>query len=98
MTAHTPKAQAKRAANRKRNAAAQRAWRQTDKAAWPNEETYREKIQPRLSGITIPALMSALDVSKPYAADIRAGRRQPHPRHWLTLGRLVGVTSNKVRM
>ena len=30
MTAHAPEAQAKRAANRKRNAAAQRAWRQAD--------------------------------------------------------------------
>jgi hypothetical protein len=52
------------------------AWRQADKPAWLNEEIYRAKIQPRLSGITIPVLMSALNVSKPYAADIRAGRRQ----------------------
>jgi hypothetical protein len=36
-------------------------------------------------------LMSALSVSKPYATDIRAGRRQPHPRHWLTLARLVAL-------
>jgi CRISPR-associated endonuclease Cas1 len=89
IAAQSDEAQAKRAENRRRNAAAQRAWRSEEQPAWLNEETYREKIQPRLSAITIPALMSALDVSKPYAADIRAGRRQPHPRHWLTLERLV---------
>ena len=24
-------------------------------------------------------------------ADIRAGRRRPHPRHWLALAELVGI-------
>jgi len=73
VAAQSSEAQAKRAANRKRNAAAQRAWRQADKPAWLNEETYRDKIQPRLSRISIPALMSALEVSK-----------SPHPE--LTIG------------
>jgi hypothetical protein len=91
LAAQSSEAQASRAANRKRNAAAQRAWRQVDQPAWLNEEIYRQKIQPRLSGITIPVLMSALDVSKPYATDIRAGRRVPHPRHWPNLGRLTGA-------
>src|SRR6266478_816484 len=91
VAAQSSEAQASRAANRKRNAAAQRAWRHYDKPTWLNEETYREKIQPRLSGLTIPTLMSALDVSKPYASDIRASRRMPHPRHWLTLARLADV-------
>lgn len=95
IAAQSSQAQARRAQNRKRNAAAQRAWRQADKPAWLNEETYREKIQPRLSAITIPALMSALDVSKPYTTDIRAGRCIPHPRHWLTLARLVLVSSGE---
>lgn len=27
----------------------------------------------------------------PYAADIRAGRRRPHPRHWLALAELAGI-------
>jgi CRISPR-associated endonuclease Cas1 len=93
VAAQSPAAQASRAENRKRNAAAQRSWQNTDQPAWLNEETYLQRIQPRLSGITIPALMSALDVSKPYATDIRAGRRKPHPRHWLNLARLVSVTS-----
>ena len=84
-----------RAENRKRNAAAQKAWRSADQPAWLNEETYRRRIQPRLSGVTIPVLMSTLDVSKPYATNIRAGRSIPHPRHWLTLARLVGISPDK---
>jgi hypothetical protein len=36
--------------------------------------------------------MTTLGFSKGYAADIRAGRRLPHPRHWPTLARLVGVS------
>ncbi len=93
MTAHSPKAQAKRAANRKRNAAAQRAWRKVGQPAWLTEETYRQRIRPRLSAVTVPVLMSALSVSKPYATDIRSGRRQPHPRHWLTLARLARISA-----
>jgi|ERR1700730_10548667 hypothetical protein len=34
-----------------------------------------------------------LGVSEPYAADIRAGRRRPYPRHWRKLAELVGVSS-----
>jgi CRISPR-associated endonuclease Cas1 len=97
VAAQSSEAQSSRAENRKRNAAAQRAWRQTDKPAWLTEGTYRERIQPRLSGITIPALMSALDVSKPYAADIRAGRRQPHQRHWVTLARMARVSGRELK-
>jgi len=32
-----------------------------------------------------------LGVSVPYAADIRAGRRRPHPRYWQALARIIGV-------
>ena len=45
-----------------------------------------------LTGITVPFIASALGVSGPYAAEIRAGRCLPHPRHWQTLARLVGVS------
>jgi len=37
-------------------------------------------------------MASALGVSEPYARDIRAGRRRPHPRHWQGLAELVGVS------
>jgi hypothetical protein len=29
-----------------------------------------------------------------YAADIRAGRRRPHPRHWQALAQLVGASQD----
>jgi CRISPR-associated protein Cas1 len=83
------KAQALRSATQRRQAAALKAWKPSDKPDWLNEKTYREKIQPRLAGITVPTIMSALAVSEPYATNIRAGRCIPHPRHWLKLARLV---------
>jgi hypothetical protein len=39
--------------------------------------------------VTIPVIMSALNVCASYAADIRRGRRRPHARHWETLAQLV---------
>jgi hypothetical protein len=59
---------------------------------WLNNETYEQKIQPRLAGITYSTTASVLGVSEPYAADIRAGRRRPHPRHWQALAQLGGVS------
>jgi hypothetical protein len=32
---------------------------------------------------------TALGIPEPYVTDIRAGRRVPHPRHWLVLAQLV---------
>jgi hypothetical protein len=55
---------------------------------WLDEKTYREKIRPQLATVTVPTIMRALDVSEPYAANIRAGRCIPHPRHWLALAKL----------
>jgi hypothetical protein len=62
--------------------------------AWLNKETYDRKIQPLLRGLSNSALALALGVSIAYAADIRAGRRRPHPRHWQALAQLVGVSSD----
>jgi hypothetical protein len=38
--------------------------------------------------------MTALGVSVTYAVALRAGRRRPHPRHWVALAKLVGVSEN----
>jgi len=75
----------------RRHEAAKRDWRSSPKADLPDENTYIEKIQPQLATITISALSSALGISESYAADIRAGRYRPHPRHWEGLARLAGV-------
>jgi CRISPR-associated endonuclease Cas1 len=92
VVAQRPKSQRKRAKTQQRHRAAQKAWSASPKAAWLSEDTYLAEIQPRLAGVTIFALASTLEVSEPYAADIRAGRRRPHPRHWEALAELVGLT------
>jgi hypothetical protein len=88
----SPKAQALRSATQRRQAAALKAWNPADKPDWLDEKTYREKIRPQLVSVTVPMIMSALAVSEPYAANIRAGRCVPHPRHWLALARLAGIS------
>ena len=60
--------------------------------AWLTAEYYDREIQPRLHALTVKAIASALGVCEPYATDIRAGRKRPHPRHWFVLGTAVGIT------
>jgi CRISPR-associated endonuclease Cas1 len=93
LNAHDPIAQARRANTQGRQATALRAWKPSDKPEWLSENFYREQIQPRLAKLEASTLASALSVSKPYATNIRVGRCIPHPRHWLTLARLVGVAA-----
>jgi CRISPR-associated endonuclease Cas1 len=71
LSAHTPEADAKRAENRRMNAAAQKAWKPTELPSWLDQEAYKSQIQPRLSDVTVPAIRLAIGVSKPYATDIR---------------------------
>ena len=96
LAAHDPIAQARRADTQRRQAASLRAWNPSDKPAWLDEKLYREKIQPRLAGISVTTIVSALAVSEPYATNIRAGRCIPHPRHWLTLAEIAEVTESTV--
>jgi ribosomal protein L32 len=91
VAAQSPESRRKHSETQRRHEAAKRAWRSSPKADWPDENTYVRQIQPRLAAVTISALASALVVSAPYAADIRAGRHRPHPRHWLALAELAGV-------
>ena len=92
VAGHSREARARQAEAQRRHAAAKRAWQASSQPAWLDKDFYLRKIQPLLSGITVPAISSALGVSEPYAAEIRAGRYLPHPRHWLTLARLAGVS------
>ena len=66
-------------------------WSRRSLPDWLNEEFYSRKIQPQLPTIKVREIAQALHVSTPYAALIRAGRRRPHPRHWLALARLAGM-------
>jgi CRISPR-associated endonuclease Cas1 len=90
IAAQSLEAQARRTETQRRNANAQRTW---EKSGQPkiSDEVYGNEIQPRLAGVTIPAIMSALNVCASYAADIRRGRRRPHARHWEKLAGLERV-------
>jgi hypothetical protein len=95
VAGHSSEARARQAEKQRRHAGEVKAWNPSDQPAWLTEEFYRERIQPRLSGIKVPAISLALGLSVPYAAEIRAGRQMPHPRHWLTLTTLVGVSRER---
>jgi CRISPR-associated endonuclease Cas1 len=92
MTAHAAGPRARLAENQRRHAVARWSWEPSSLPGWLNEEVYTNRIQPRLKDTANPVIMSALAVSVTYAVAIRAGRRRPHPRHWETLGMLVGIT------
>lgn len=90
IASHTGKAEITRSKTRQRHAAALKAWDPTTLPDWLTEQAYREKIQPRLADVTVPAISATLGISGSYATDLRAGRRCPHRRHWEKLARLVG--------
>jgi CRISPR-associated protein Cas1 len=62
--------------------------------SWLTEECYLQRIQPLLRDKKVREIAEAVQVSQPYAAFIRSGRRRPHPRHFLALAGLVGVSSS----
>ncbi|HVB33597.1 MAG TPA: CRISPR-associated endonuclease Cas1 [Patescibacteria group bacterium] len=92
---HSPEARARQAKKQRRNAAALKRWNPTEQPEWLTENFYREEIQPHLAGVTVPAIASALGLSQPYAARIRAGKQCPHPRHWQALARLAGASRDR---
>lgn len=94
IATHAPEAEAQRADTMRKHEAAIRAWNPSDLPEWLSEAVYREHVQPRLATVTIRSIMEELQVSKPYASDIRSGKKIPHPRHWLSLTCLVGIGAN----
>ena len=91
LNPHDPVAHARRTNTQRRQAAALRAWTPSDRPNWLDRKFYAEKIQPRLLGIRVPRIMTALSVSEPYARRIRSGHCIPHQRLWLTLTSLARV-------
>ena len=64
--AQSPEAQSPRCETQDSNANAQLTW---GKLGQPkiSDEVYRNEIQPRIAGVTIPTIMSALNVCASYA-------------------------------
>ena len=90
--AQSAESRRKHSETQRRHEAAKRAWRSSPKPAWPDEDAYFDKVQPALGAVTISTLAATLGISESYAADIRARRHRPHPRHWQALAQLVGVS------
>jgi CRISPR-associated endonuclease Cas1 len=93
IAAQRSDAQVRRAATQRRNRQAELAWKPSDQPAWLTKLVYAERIQPQLARFSASRLAAALAVSIPYAINIRAGQRRPHPRHWQALAELVGMSA-----
>ena len=89
IVASGTEAQRSRIATQLRHDAARREWERRGESSI-SEEVYRTQVQPKLKNVTLRAIMEALQVSVVYASHIRRGRL-PHPRHWFTLARYVGI-------
>ena len=91
IVAQSAPARARRLETKRRHDLGRSNWSKLQHPSWLTSELYSTRIQPRLSEATLSEIASAIEVSIPYASDIRKGRRQPHPRHWLKLSNLVGI-------
>jgi CRISPR-associated endonuclease Cas1 len=89
--AHGQQAQARLKKTKRRQDLERQNWCPGDQPSWLTEDFYTKEIQPRLKGATLPKIATAIGVSIPYSSAIRKGRRRPHPRHWASLAKLVGV-------
>lgn len=95
VASHTAEAEARRSETQRKHAIARYGWSPSAQPAWLTDEAYAREIQPRLARIANSAMASALGVSLYYAADIRRGRRRPHPRHWQALAQLAGIAQGE---
>jgi hypothetical protein len=91
IAGHTAEAIAKESATHRKHAKARAAWNPAMQPVWLNELVFSEKIQPALAQASATAIAKMIGVSRRYAGRIREGYR-PHPRHWLALAQLAGVS------
>ena len=91
----TVDSQARRTETQRRNARAQHGWIAAEHPSWLDQETYVNRILPRLSGLTVSAIASAIQVSLGYADSIRKGKVHPHARHWQKLADVVAISPHE---
>ena len=74
-----------------RNAEAARQWNPESLPVWLTQDFYRTRILVELKKIRTAHVARYLSWSESYAAEVRNGKRTPHPRHWTALALLAGV-------
>ncbi len=94
IASRSAEARARMSASQKRQQAARREWVPASLPPWLTQSSYREIILPRLAEITIRSLARTMNVTEPYAAEVRKGKHVPHPMHWQSLAKLVGVSGH----
>jgi CRISPR-associated endonuclease Cas1 len=90
IASKSPESLARVSETQRHQALAWRRWDPSSKPEWLTKVLYNDKIKPVLLQSSISQIAGALKVSIPYAANIRLGKRRPHPRHWQLLAQLVG--------
>jgi CRISPR-associated endonuclease Cas1 len=95
VASRSAESRAKMSASQRRQRAARRGWLRSSLPAWLTQATYRDMILPRLAEITVPTLARTMNVTEPYAAEVRKGRHVPHPMHWEALAQLVGFKTDQ---
>lgn len=95
IAGHTPEAISKEAATHRRHAQARATWDLTQQPVWLTDQVFSERVQPALANVSATAIAKRIGVSRWYAGRIREGYR-PHPRHWRTLAKLIGVETSAV--
>jgi len=88
-----PEAPEKQLASHLRHVEVRSPWDASTQPTWLTSEVFSRQIQPLLASISTSAIRSRIGVSRWYAGRIREGYR-PHPRHWLALAELVGVSAD----
>jgi len=91
----TPKARARISKTLSDHAVANSWWPASSLPAWLTEEFYDREIQPQLGKKKVREVAQVMQVSLPYASNIRSGRRRPHPRHWQALARLANIIAHE---
>jgi hypothetical protein len=97
VVSHTVKAEAKRSKTQLAVHANRQKWSPSTQPSWLTAEFFAEKIQAHLVSLSSSAIVRDLGVSRGYANEVRHGR-VPHPRHWHTLAKRLGVRGSLTQL
>ena len=88
---HTGNARARRQAANAEQRTKQREWEAGHRGEDFDPEWFATNVLPGLATLSMTVIAKATGMSTTAAGKVRSGQRVPHPRHWESLGTLVGV-------